>query len=91
MAAAASSLKGQANDLVQAVAVFKLAHGQGAAVTQQRATSSPSQPASTPSAAKALPKPAAPKPAAKAPVAAAAAKPAPVKAGADAGDDWETF
>jgi methyl-accepting chemotaxis protein-1 (serine sensor receptor) len=91
MAAAASSLKGQANDLVQAVAVFKLAHGQGAAAAQHRTASSPSQPASTPSAAKALPKPAAPKPAAKAPVAAAAAKPAPVKAGADAGDDWETF
>ncbi len=91
MAAAASSLKGQANDLVQAVAVFKLAQGQGAAVVQHRTASSPSQPASTPSAARALPKPVAPKPAAKAPVAAAAAKPAPVKAGADAGDDWETF
>ncbi len=88
MAAAASSLKGQATDLVQAVAVFKLAQGQGAA--PQRATSSPSQPAPAASVAKVLPKPVVSKPAPKA-AAAAATKPVPVKAPADAGDDWETF
>ncbi len=87
MAAAASSLKGQAQDLVQAVAVFKLAQGHGAAAAQPMPASSPSKAA--------LPRPVVTKPAPKAaPVtsvaAAAPVKPVAVKA-ADAGDDWETF
>jgi methyl-accepting chemotaxis protein len=87
MAAAASSLKGQAQDLVQAVAVFKLAQGHGAAAAQPKPGSSPSKVA--------LPKPVVTKPTPKAApaasvAAAAPARPVSVKA-ADAGDDWETF
>jgi uncharacterized phage infection (PIP) family protein YhgE len=90
MAAAASSLKGQAQELVQVVSVFKLAHGQG-----QAHSSSPAAPRAMqvrPAPAPALKKPAS----AGRPVAAArppslsAPKAAPVKAAAG-GDDWESF
>ena len=98
MAAAASSLKSQANDLVQVVAVFKLAEGDVSAPMPQPAkvrTSAP-PPASFKGPDRrvlAAPKPAAaksaapsqPKPAAAAPK----TQPKPAPAGGD--DDWETF
>ncbi|MFO1263156.1 MAG: methyl-accepting chemotaxis protein [Rhodoferax sp.] len=103
MAAAASSLKSQAQDLVQTVAVFKLAHDQAApAKMQVRASGSSAKPfagaerrvGGTPQGAAAR-KPAAaakPKPA---PAAAASAAPklAAAAPAASAGDDdgWETF
>jgi hypothetical protein len=92
MAAAASSLKGQAQELVATVAVFKLAQGEGQTVArsapavQKAMHSRPTAPApkkltSSPMA----------KPAAKPPTLAAPAKLAPVKASADSGGDWESF
>ena len=103
MAAAASSLKSQAQELVQTVAVFKLAHDQAApAKMQVRASGSSAKPfagaerrvGGTPQGAAAR-KPAAaakPKPA---PAAAASAAPklAAAAPAASAGDDdgWETF
>jgi len=90
MAAAASSLKSQAQDLVQAVAVFKLAQGPGGAVSPSRiavASSSPALPVTS------TKRPSTP-PVVKSAMAAppvAAAKPAAPKALADAGDDWESF
>jgi len=79
MAAAASSLNGQAQDLVQAVAVFKLAQGQGGHVVPQ--------PASRPATAgQALHQPA---PAAARKPAAIAA-PAAAQS-ASSGGDWESF
>ncbi len=53
MAAAASSLKSQAHDLVGTVAVFKLAHGQGLPLAQ--AASTPSAPAAQPRPVKPIP------------------------------------
>ena len=107
MAAAASSLKQQAQELVQTVAVFKLADGhQAPSKMQVRAPHSSSKPfagqerrgGGIPQGAAARghtePKAAAPKSAAKpaAPVQIAAAKPAPApKAASTADDDWETF
>ncbi|MFY8042960.1 MAG: methyl-accepting chemotaxis protein, partial [Rhodoferax sp.] len=104
MAAAASSLKSQANDLVQVVAVFKLAGGDAAqAAPQANARSAAPKPFASPArrleapkakAAASLPNPA--RPAAKRPAAAGTAFTAPPKtsskvtpAGGD--DDWETF
>jgi len=84
MAAAASSLKGQAHDLVQSVAVFKLAQGGN---TELRAPAP--RVASVPTALIPSRTLAAPTAAAKKPVALAAA-PAPVKA-ADAGGEWASF
>jgi methyl-accepting chemotaxis protein len=80
MAAAASSLNGQSQELVQAVAVFKLAQGTGSAArasVPRAAAPSPSRTLAAPRA-----------PAMKAGV--PAAIPAPAKA-ADAGKDWESF
>ncbi|TXH90607.1 MAG: HAMP domain-containing protein [Rhodoferax sp.] len=107
MAAAASSLKQQAQELVQTVAVFKLADGhQAPSKMQVRAPHSSSKPfagqerrgGGIPQGAAArghtAPKAAAPKPAAKpgAPAQIAAAKSAPApKAASTADDDWETF
>jgi methyl-accepting chemotaxis protein-1 (serine sensor receptor) len=93
MAAAASSLKGQAQELVQTVAVFKLAQGQGGYAPSSHATapvshSAPKQFAPVRKAApklKAVSKPAA--------LSAPAATPkAAHDSGAKAGgDDWESF
>jgi len=87
MAAAASSLRSQAQELVQTVAVFRLAQGQGVGVSAApRAMAAPARP---PVAAPA-------RPAAK-PVAKAAAKKelahasAPSPAKAEEGGDWEQF
>ena len=103
MAAAASSLKQQAQELVQTVAVFKLAEGHAAPSKMQvRSPQSSAKPfagqdrrgGGIPQGAAArghaTPKPA-PKPVVKAaPAQLAAAKPAP-KAAAGGDDDWETF
>ncbi len=80
MAAAASSLKGQAQELVQAVAVFKLAQGEGSAVR----AAVPRAVAANPS--RKLVAPRAPAVKAVAP----ATIPAPVKAG-DVDKEWESF
>ena len=94
MAAAASSLKSQAQELVQTVAIFKLADGhQAPSKMQVRAPQSSAKPfagqerreGGTPKGAAARAHAPAPKPAPK-PAQIAAAKPA---AGGD--DDWETF
>jgi methyl-accepting chemotaxis protein len=106
MAAAASSLKSQANELVQSVAVFKLGVGDmGAALpkAQVRSTVSKSTPHLGPerrgvgipkgaAARTSAPKPA-PKPRATPPVVTMqVAKPAaPKPAAAGGDDDWETF
>ncbi|MDT8990465.1 methyl-accepting chemotaxis protein [Curvibacter sp. APW13] len=101
MAAAASSLKSQAQELVQTVAVFKLADGhQAPSKMQVRAPNSSAKPFAGPERREsAIPKGAAarahtpaPKPAPK-PVPLAAAKPAPAAKAAAGGDDegWETF
>ncbi len=83
MAAAASSLNSQAQDLVQAVSVFKLAQGQGA-------SQPPAQVASRPAMAK--PASQAPKAALAAPGPVAKPAPTPVAKTAKADpDDWETF
>jgi len=91
-AAAAESLKEQAQRLVEAVSVFRVAGGESPRMAAPR-------PAATPRAAapRAAPKPAAPKlatprpapPAAKAPP--PAPRPAPAPASATAEGDWETF
>ena len=98
MAAAASSLKQQAQELVQTVAVFKLADGhQAPSKMQVRSRTSSAKPFAGPERREsAIPKGAAarahapaPKPAAKAAAPQiVSAKPAP-KAAAE--DDWETF
>jgi len=79
MAAAASSLNGQSQELVQAVAVFKLAQGAGSAVR-----------ASVPRAAAVSPSRTLAAPRAPAKAGARATIPAPVKA-SDAGKEWESF
>jgi methyl-accepting chemotaxis protein len=104
MAAAASSLKGQAQELVQTVAVFKLAsgqHGQGPAKTNVRSSAAKTaafkgsdRRFDAPSAApKSTPKPSVSRPPA---VTAALPKPAPKAAAkkptpAGGDDAWETF
>ncbi|MDE2616621.1 MAG: hypothetical protein KGL73_06305, partial [Burkholderiales bacterium] len=80
MAAAASSLKSQAQDLVQAVAVFKLAHGVQAAAPVMAPRRAP--------AAKSVPGAAVRKPALSAPAASSAV---PVKAKDGDAGDWESF
>ncbi len=90
MAAAASSLKSQAQDLVQTVAVFKLAQGQGGAASPSRVATASSRPDLPLSATPHQPMPKVVKPVLAAlPV--AAAKPAAFKTPAAAGDDWESF
>ncbi len=85
MAAAASSLKSQAQDLVQSVAVFKLAAGAStpapAPAARPAAIRAPA-PRQPPGPARRLSAPAAPK---------AAVPAAPVKSSAGADSDWETF
>ena len=99
MAAAASSLKQQAQELVQTVAVFKLADGhQAPSKMQVRSPTSSTKPFAGPERREsAIPKGAAarahapaPKPAAMAAAQLVSAKPTP-KAAAAAEDDWETF
>ncbi len=94
MAAAASGLRGQAMDLVDAVSVFKLHAGEAPATAQRSALAAapvrqslPARPAPRKTAP--APKPvSAPAPRPQAQVALAAAKPA-AAAGGD--DEWETF
>ena len=98
MSAAATSLHGQAQDLVQAVAVFKLSHSSGlnAQPQPQRSTSTAARPAMAPVAASiARPAPAsavaASKPSALGlPKPTAAKAPAPAAA-SHANDEWESF
>ncbi|KRI01701.1 methyl-accepting chemotaxis protein [Curvibacter sp. PAE-UM] len=93
MAAAASSLKSQAQDLVESVAVFKLASGASLAgsppalaARQQVPMRAPAPtPAPAPGAQRRLVAPAKPR------VAPPAAAAAPAKASAGADSDWETF
>jgi hypothetical protein len=104
MAAAASALKSQADDLVQTVAVFKLSEGQHVGLPAQTKAHANAPagafranarrmdaPAAKPRAAP--PKPAVPKPtAAKPPELTAAAPKTPSKPALAGGDeDWETF
>jgi uncharacterized phage infection (PIP) family protein YhgE len=102
MAAAASSLRAQAGDLVQAVAVFKLDGQDGLAQAPVRSGAASALPfkgnerrlpqaASQPKAAAA--KPAAPKPTQSTPPPTPTPRPAPRPATAKAGGDeqWETF
>ncbi|QDL56835.1 HAMP domain-containing protein [Rhodoferax aquaticus] len=93
MAAAASGLKGQAHDLVDSVAAFKLPAGQGA--YGARSASAHRSPPSTPQRA-AMPSTKAPQLVAKAaaprPVAPKLGPSTPAKATPQGGDDdWETF
>jgi len=94
MAAAASSLKSQAQDLVSTVAVFKLAQDQGGFAARTHHVAAPpsySQPKQIAKARPAAPKlKAVRKPAAlSAPV---APRTVPVDTGANAGgDDWKSF
>jgi methyl-accepting chemotaxis protein len=87
MAAAANGLKGQAQDLVQAVAVFKLTQDLGPAAAQQPNPARHMVPVSRtkPASAKAAPKASAATVARIAPV-----RPAAIKA-ADASGEWGTF
>ncbi len=96
-AAAAESLKQQAQQLVQAVAVFKLAHGEPRvnATPAPVATAAVAKPKAPGAVAK---KSSAAAPAAKPPVAvpvkpaaAAAPRPAPVPASTAPDDDWQSF
>jgi methyl-accepting chemotaxis protein len=98
MAAAASSLKGQAQDLVQVVAVFKLAPGdEGTRALAHAPRPRPPMRAPALAAAPRRPaiaapkKPAAPVAKAKALAAPARPKPAPAKAKAASDEEWETF
>ena len=96
MAAAATSLKSQAQELVQTVAVFNLGHGQGMAsapraVQPARVTTAYKAPAPRKLATSSTPKPAVPKPAAPALASAPAPMVAKAPAAAKADDDWETF
>ena len=95
MSAAANSLHGQAQDLVQAVAVFKL-HPSEAQATKASATTTPSTaaPRSAPQARKPAPsaRPAPFKIEGSSPTAPPApAKPAALTKTADATDEWESF
>ena len=97
MSAAADSLRGQANDLVEAVAVFKLAAGSGGVAV--RAPTPPRAQVSTPAAQPALgQRPAAKqlasavkRPAAVKPEALALAPKVPTGRAAPADDSWESF
>ncbi|WP_287919839.1 methyl-accepting chemotaxis protein [Comamonas sp.] len=101
MSAAATSLNGQAQDLVQAVAVFKLAHTGSLSVQSQpqpqRSTSTTARPVMAPATASvARPAPAAVaarKPAAPGlPTPATSKAPAPATAAAShSNDEWESF
>ncbi|TXH90911.1 MAG: chemotaxis protein [Rhodoferax sp.] len=90
MAAAAASLKTQAQELVQTAAIFRLSDGDtpppkpAAAPAPRPAVAAPRAPAPRAPAAKSLAAPS-PKPAPK------PAAPAPKAKAADADDDWETF
>ena len=101
MAAAASGLKAQAQDLVQVVAVFKLAgnvhssladHSHAAPSPKARPALAQARPVSLAAKSKpaAMPKPRAPAALAK-PTASAASKASTVIASAKADDEWETF
>jgi methyl-accepting chemotaxis protein-1 (serine sensor receptor) len=88
MAAAASSLNSQAQDLVQAVSVFKLAQGQGVSPQPAPATPRPAMAKPASQAPKTAPAP----DALAAPIASTKPAPAPVAKTAKADqDDWETF
>ncbi|MCP5283656.1 MAG: MCP four helix bundle domain-containing protein [Burkholderiaceae bacterium] len=91
-AAAAESLKQQAQQLVQAVAVFKLDANDTVMTTPpQAATAMPARRPAAPPAPKA-PAKASPQPAAKPAVQAKAPAPTPALATADSGDaDWQSF
>ena len=98
MAAAATSLKTQAQELVEAVAVFKLSdHQSSPSKVAVRAPSSQGKPFKGPERrgdAAARPKPATPRPAPKAPPAVGPAAPPKLTAKvtpAGGDDDWETF
>ncbi len=98
MAAAASSLKGQAQELVQVVAVFKLAPGQGGAFVQRPVARAPqmqrptiAKPVLRPSAPTAIKRPAAPQGRPKALSAPTKAAPRSSKASTGGNDDWESF
>jgi len=92
-AAAAESLKGQAQQLVQVVSVFKLEGRPADGLRIVPTSLSAPKPVAAPAAPVRRPAPVAPKaaPAATATRVAAAAAPAPERALALAGDDWESF
>jgi len=91
MAAAASSLKSQAQDLVQVVAVFKLAPGDEAARAQAPRPRTRPAPLAAPAQRAAIAAPRKPAPKAKSLAAPARPAPAPKPAKAAADDEWETF
>ena len=98
MAAAASSLNSQAQDLVKTVAIFKIGADErprlsGALAGPARTTSPASKRPSPPSLRRNSSPPRAPQPARPVPLAAPAPKPAPSPAAATATSDadWETF
>ncbi len=95
MAAAASSLKSQANDLVQVVAAFKLGAGEHGATTLQprvRATTPPAAPRKgTERRGTGIPQGAAARAEVKLPKPAVAPKVQPKPAPAGGDDEWETF
>jgi methyl-accepting chemotaxis protein len=94
MAAAAGSLSNQARELVQAVAVFKLAQGQAAhaaPVPVQRTSPPAPRPAAPPALRKAAAPAKAKAPAAAAPAAALSAPSAKPRQPAADNDDWESF
>ncbi len=98
MAAAASSLKGQAQELVEVVSIFNLGSNGGSQNRPSRSAPSAFQrpiapkPAPPRLAPKASPKPTPPRPALAKPATAPSKGPARAKAAAAGGDDdWETF
>ena len=95
MAAASNGLKSQAHELVQAVAVFKLAHEDAAAIPQTRSRPAPrASLAVTPArvSQKRAPSPSvSPKPAAASAALPNTAKPPLAKPQAPSHDEWETF
>ncbi len=92
MAAAASSLKTQAQDLVEVVAIFKVDSHGGAPKRQFKSAPAAHRPAAQRLSAKAAPKPAAPRQALAKPAASASKGIVTAKAAAAGGDDdWETF
>jgi methyl-accepting chemotaxis protein len=95
-AAAAESLKDQAQKLTQVVSVFKLSNNEGQRAHAQPVmvkSASPVKKASTPTTFKSSAKPIAPKAPARPPAAPAARAPAPAPAAAKDGsdDDWQSF
>ncbi|MDD0810244.1 methyl-accepting chemotaxis protein [Curvibacter sp. RS43] len=96
MSAAADSLRGQANDLVQAVAVFKLAAGSAAAAPRpaprpRAQTSAPATPALSQRPAPKKVAQAAKAPTVPRPESLALASKAPAQRTAPADDNWESF